>query len=1293
MSYAQNDTGACTHAQRTSQCVESLNAKLLPHRKKTPLLALESLVLSLQHDYKTASEAMNAKIKARENDGIATNISDFYHGLFTSQVLQLGRFVANRKNDDIKGYVQRRGEPSARFNIDLRQKIPCNCGFTAKHRIDCVHTLIFRLAGNASILLNKSTYFADFYPKYTSMIALLAAYDRANLTAPIIKNFAPPEAGKEEVLAPEFEREKRAGRTQWMRRSNAGLEDPRRNAGRRIRRRKRRKKESEEDVRKRKDYVDSTGFVDFHMGSDDENEITLAMPDLAGLGLVFENEGDERGTVLEVSATSKYFCLASRVGDGPPLRLKRIDGTRLKGMGKETVFDEIERSLHSSQGFIRLQFRGDDGAPTIGRSIEVEFEIDTTVDGVTTTTAEFVPGVVTAVGDSETTIKFEDRNVEETTNLDQERWRWASAPGTSAPETSAPGSSAPESSAPESSALVTSAPETLTLGTSAPAILSQAGKGKPLYEMSGSGKSGPGNFTSYGLTHSGFTEDDDAPAVVHPRGVVWAGVERGPNAHGVPTFPRTSWVSERGLMRKDVLYALTPAQRDEAMALIRSSDANLGKTWRLAPEDLSFKSLSTLDPDENRFNAFMGPKQENQHGSWLNDEVINIHMATLQIADEALGMSNNQHIRSHFFPGWFYSKLVDTENTGQYTYNNVRRWWRKVHGENVFNLKVIGVPINQGNQHWSCMAALVEKKELRFYDSMGRSGKREMGHFLCYLADEHRRQNLEGEFDKSEWTLVECDTAWAANAHPQQDDCFNCGVFVCMCLSCIAAGLLNMPFDHRDCTDQRLRMALHVGSAAEARDTSTTGTGDENNVVATVTRRSLRSKILDNTSGHTTAPKTAMAEATVASLKSGAKEDRGRLEESLELFAALEASLDESGDFGTCDEGSEAAHIKQMEAALKSATNGECVSVAIPPDGWCAWEVLARLLALDKSRENSPTVPQIRGWEVAAIRQRLDALLERHGGVAVEDFCKRRVPVEDVCLVYPVFGKSGVNDEAIDKLLNDHVLDLYTTFLKSREQGGADKEAFPATVSGFCSSRLSGTSLAEYGSSFTSLLLKHEVSTVRDTDGEVHDPFAFAVVVVEGGQTSVSKSHGDALTCSTIKGFPVDKKGNFRKMPYVVFTSMAAGAPHAYLLCEYTSDLLEGAHEAYDAKVPEKSERSKEAAVVAYEEVLRGQKEGAVPSAEGGGEKVGEGEGEGGGGSAVPSEMKGGVVGVTTRSKGKGGAEAPTAEGGPKQSQKQKRRGRKEAARLADQFTGKNTASRRQVIWGKDYEVSTDSSD
>jgi len=155
VSYAQNDTGACTHAQRTSQCVESLNAKLLPHRKKTPLLALESLVLSLQHDYKTASEAMNAKIKARENDGIATNISDFYHGLFTSQVLQLGRFVANRKNDDIKGYVQRRGEPSARFNIDLRQKIPCNCGFTAKHRIDCVHTLIFRLAGNASILLNN----------------------------------------------------------------------------------------------------------------------------------------------------------------------------------------------------------------------------------------------------------------------------------------------------------------------------------------------------------------------------------------------------------------------------------------------------------------------------------------------------------------------------------------------------------------------------------------------------------------------------------------------------------------------------------------------------------------------------------------------------------------------------------------------------------------------------------------------------------------------------------------------------------------------------------------------------------------------------------------------------------------------------------------------------------------------------------------------------------------------------------------------------------------------------------
>ena len=138
--------------------------------------------------------------------------------------------------------------------------------------------------------------------------------------------------------------------------------------------------------------------------------------------------------------------------------------------------------------------------------------------------------------------------------------------------------------------------------------------------------------------------------------------------------------------------------------------------------------------------------------------------------------------------------MFDEENNskkfrGKYNYQNIKRWSKKVPGEDIFNLKNIFCPINLRDTHWTIAVISVEEKKIRYYDSSNqvritrRRGKNHpvmaacMPHLeglLQYLKDEWKKKKV-GAFDDSEWELLE-DTS------PIQDgsNTWDCGVFISM---------------------------------------------------------------------------------------------------------------------------------------------------------------------------------------------------------------------------------------------------------------------------------------------------------------------------------------------------------------------------------------------------------------------------------------------------------------------------------------------------------------------------------
>jgi len=167
-------------------------------------------------------------------------------------------------------------------------------------------------------------------------------------------------------------------------------------------------------------------------------------------------------------------------------------------------------------------------------------------------------------------------------------------------------------------------------------------------------------------------------------------------------------------------------------------------------------------------------------GGWLVDEVVNFYMALLQDRDDRHCKADPTARPCHFFNSFFVSKLMGTD-AELYSYDGVRRFTKKV---DLYGKRLVVVPINVGNLHWTLAAVYMEQKTVRYYDSMGGSGSGlvYLRALLRYLGDEH--QDKKGvPFDSAGWTMVP-----TTRNTPQQLNGFDCGVFASYCAHYVSLG-------------------------------------------------------------------------------------------------------------------------------------------------------------------------------------------------------------------------------------------------------------------------------------------------------------------------------------------------------------------------------------------------------------------------------------------------------------------------------------------------------------------------
>ena len=166
--------------------------------------------------------------------------------------------------------------------------------------------------------------------------------------------------------------------------------------------------------------------------------------------------------------------------------------------------------------------------------------------------------------------------------------------------------------------------------------------------------------------------------------------------------------------------------------------------------------------------------------TWLNDEVVNFYMCLLQDRSNTHFMESNRNLSyrpsqlrlSYYFNSFFMAKLLEK---GMYDFSRVHKWTKKF---NVFEKERIFFPINIGNTHWTLLVLFVQEKKICYYDSMSGRGNRYLNAIMQWLEDvgQNPINNIQEKVhvDREGWTLLNVEGL------PQQDNGFDCAMFLCM---------------------------------------------------------------------------------------------------------------------------------------------------------------------------------------------------------------------------------------------------------------------------------------------------------------------------------------------------------------------------------------------------------------------------------------------------------------------------------------------------------------------------------
>ena len=169
--------------------------------------------------------------------------------------------------------------------------------------------------------------------------------------------------------------------------------------------------------------------------------------------------------------------------------------------------------------------------------------------------------------------------------------------------------------------------------------------------------------------------------------------------------------------------------------------------------------------------------------------------------------NNHANNRSHFFKSFFVTKLLDEGCSNQYRYANVKRWSKRVPGQDVFQLNKIFMPVNVGGVHWCCAVIDIPQKRIQFYDSMAGSGTHILSALFQYLQDEYQNKKHSPMPHLHEWKLIPGNDP--SQQIPQQQNGYDCGVFTCMFADFISRDV-PLLFTQKHINECRKRIALSI---------------------------------------------------------------------------------------------------------------------------------------------------------------------------------------------------------------------------------------------------------------------------------------------------------------------------------------------------------------------------------------------------------------------------------------------------------------------------------------------------
>ncbi|KAL7675574.1 hypothetical protein ACOME3_001841 [Neoechinorhynchus agilis] len=120
---------------------------------------------------------------------------------------------------------------------------------------------------------------------------------------------------------------------------------------------------------------------------------------------------------------------------------------------------------------------------------------------------------------------------------------------------------------------------------------------------------------------------------------------------------------------------------------------------------------------------------------------------------------------AYAFSSFFYVRLSAKDG-----YKTVKRWTRKV---DIFSYDILFIPVHQ-NSHWTLVSVHLKEKEIRYYDSLGTKSNNVsiLNTIYKYLETEHEAR-MNGE------VLGSYGWVKAPMPCPRQDNCDDCGVFLC----------------------------------------------------------------------------------------------------------------------------------------------------------------------------------------------------------------------------------------------------------------------------------------------------------------------------------------------------------------------------------------------------------------------------------------------------------------------------------------------------------------------------------